>query len=106
MILKNKDVSARELGGGVKRKVLAHEDELMCVEVSFDAGGIGASHTHPHVQVSYVESGKFEVTVGSETKTLEKGDSFSVPSNIPHGVVCLQDGKLLDFFTPMRKDFL
>ena len=106
MILRNDEAKKIDLGGGVERKVLAHEEELMCVEVSFTAGAVGASHTHPHVQATYVESGKFEVTVGDETKVLEKGDSFSVPKNVPHGVVCLENGKLIDFFTPMRKDFL
>ena len=106
MIVKNSNAKFEDVGGGVMRKVLAYEDELMFVEVCFDKGGVGAPHSHPHVQVSYVESGKFEVAIDNNTSTLEKGDSFSVPSGATHGVICLEKGKLLDFFTPMRKDFL
>ena len=106
MIIKNNEVETQELDNGVSRKVLAYENELMCVEVSFDTGGIGDPHSHPHVQASYVESGKFRVTVGNTTEILSKGDSFSVPADVIHGVICLEKGKLIDFFTPMRKDFL
>ena len=106
MFTKNKNIKSIELGGGVSRKILAYEEELMCVEVTFEEGGIGAPHTHPHIQVSYVESGEFKVTVGEKTEILSRGDSFSVPGNVTHGVICLKSGKLLDFFTPMRKDFV
>jgi quercetin dioxygenase-like cupin family protein len=63
-------------------------------------------HQHVHVQISYVESGVFEVEVGGVKKILKKGDTFFAPSNIWHGVVCLEEGVLLDSFSPMRKDFL
>ena len=106
MIIKNVEVKSQDLGNGVSRKILAYENELMCVEVSFDTGGIGDPHSHPHVQSSYVESGKFQVTVGNTTEILAKGDSLSVPPDVIHGVICLEKGKLIDFFTPMRKDFL
>ena len=95
-----------DLGGGNRRRVVLHTDELMVVEFAFDKGGIGAPHSHPHVQASYVAEGKFEVTVGSETAVLSAGDSFIVPSGIVHGVKALEAGRLVDSFTPHRADFL
>ena len=53
-----------DLGGGSWRRVLLHTEELMLVEFGFEAGAIGALHSHPHVQASYVAAGRFEVTVG------------------------------------------
>jgi quercetin dioxygenase-like cupin family protein len=38
--------------------------------------------------------------------TLEQGDTFFVPSNLWHGVVCKQAGVLIDSFSPMRQDFI
>jgi quercetin dioxygenase-like cupin family protein len=106
MFVKNEDVKLTDLGGGVSRKVLAYDEEMMSVEVRFEKGAVGAMHTHPHVQISYVLEGKFEATIGDETVIISKGDTYITPPNVPHGVVCLDAGALLDVFTPMRKDFL
>lgn len=95
-----------DLGGGNRRRVLLHTDELMMVEFAFEKGGIGALHSHPHVQASYVAEGHFEVTVGDLTEVLVAGDSFIAPSNVVHGVKALEEGRLVDSFTPHRADFL
>jgi quercetin dioxygenase-like cupin family protein len=95
-----------DLGGGNRRKVLLHTPELMQVAFSFEAGGIGALHSHPHVQVSYVAEGRFEVTIDGVTETVGKGGSFIVPSGLAHGVKALEAGLLIDSFTPRRDDFL
>jgi len=92
--------------GGSRRRVLVHTDELMMVELTFEEGSVGALHSHPHVQASYVAEGRFEVTVGEETTILSAGDSFVVPSNTVHGVKALESGRLVDSFTPKRADFL
>ena len=106
MFVLNSDVELKELGGGVSRKVLAYSEELMSVEVRFEKGAVGAMHTHPHTQISYVLEGKFEATIDGETMIIAKGDTYVTPPNAPHGVTCLEAGALLDIFTPMRKDFV
>ena len=106
MFVKNSDVNLTELGGGVSRKILAYDKSLMSVEVRFEKGAVGAMHTHPHVQISYVLEGKFEATIGDECKIIEKGDTYITEPDVPHGVVCLEKGALLDIFTPMREDFI
>jgi len=95
-----------DLGQGNRRRVILHTDELMMVEFAFEKGGIGAPHSHPHVQASYVAEGKFEVTVDGHSKILSAGDSFIAPSNVVHGVKALEAGRLIDSFTPHRADFL
>ena len=106
MIVFNKDVTKTELGGGVSRKILAQDAEMMAVEVHFDKGAVGAVHTHPHVQISYVLEGKFEFELDGKKTIIGKGDSYYTHPNVPHGVVCLEAGVLLDVFTPRREDFL
>lgn len=91
---------------GIERKVVAYNDNLMCVEVHFDKDAIGVMHTHPHEQITYVISGKFEFNIDGNIVVLEKGDSAYKQPNIPHGAVCLEAGVLLDIFTPCRKDFI
>ena len=100
------DTKKIELGGGISRRILAHDEAMMAVEVSFDEGAIGAMHSHPHVQISYVLSGEFEANIGGEVKIIREGDTYYTKPDVPHGVVCKKAGKLLDIFTPQREDFL
>lgn len=95
-----------DLGDGIKRKITAYNENLMCVEVHFEEGAIGKMHTHPHEQITYIISGEFEFTIGDKTQLLKAGDTTFKQSDIPHGAVCKKAGVLLDIFTPMRKDFL
>ncbi|GAB5428991.1 MAG: cupin domain-containing protein [Devosia indica] len=95
-----------ELAPGNTRRVLIHTRELMQVEFGFDKGAVGAPHSHPHIQVSYVAEGRFEVTIGGATEVVGQGGSFIVPSGLVHSVVALEKGRLIDVFTPMRQDFV
>ena len=76
MFVFNDDVKLTDLGGGVSRKILSYNDQLMSVEVHFEKGAIGSMHTHPHVQISYVLEGSFEATIGDEKKIINKGDTY------------------------------
>lgn len=106
MFVFNSEIALEDLGDGVSRKVLAYSENIMTVEVHFEKGAIGAMHNHPHEQITYVLSGKFEFTIGDETKIVEAGDTLYKEPEIMHGCVCLEAGVLLDNFTPMRKDFV
>ena len=71
---------------GLRRQILGHGPDLMMVRVEFEPGAVGALHHHPHRQVAYVVSGRFEVTVGEGTMhhrcgreladTLDRGPGF------------------------------
>lgn len=100
------DVNFEETAKGVKRKILAYTDELMIVENSFEKGAVGSLHSHPHTQITYVLEGEFEFEINGTKKIVKKGDSMLKKDGIIHGCVCLEKGKLLDIFTPMRKDFI
>ena len=91
---------------GSSRRVILSLPELMLVEFTFEKNGIGALHSHPHIQSSYVAEGVFEVTIDGVTQTLAKGGAYIVPPNLVHGVKALEAGKLIDSFTPVREDFL
>jgi quercetin dioxygenase-like cupin family protein len=91
---------------GLSRKIGAHNDNLMIVEVHFEAGTTAPLHHHVHEQITYVMSGKFEFTVGDKTYVVGAGDSLYKQPNIEHGATCLEAGTLLDVFTPHREDFL
>ena len=91
---------------GVTRQVLSDAPELMVVRFSFEAGAEGRLHSHPHVQATYVASGRFRFTVAGDTFEVGPGDSFVIPGQAIHGCTCLEPGALIDSFTPRRDDFL
>ena len=105
-ICRNSDALCQNLGGGVVRRILSHTPGMMVVEITFAAGGVGAVHTHPHLQSSYVKSGEFEYTVGEKKVVVREGDSLTFLPDEPHGCVCLKEGVLVDVFSPAREDFL
>ena len=106
VFIENRDIPWQQMGEGVKRKIMAYDDKLMVVRVSFDKGGVGALHQHYHSQITHVESGIFEVEIGDEKKVLTPGDAFYIPPIVMHGAVCLEAGILIDVFSPMREDFI
>lgn len=92
---------------GVTRQVLSDHEALMVVAFRFSKEGAeGKLHNHPHVQSTFVESGRFRFSVDGVETEVGPGDSFVISSNLVHGCVCLEPGTLIDSFTPRRDDFL
>jgi quercetin dioxygenase-like cupin family protein len=100
------EIPWEDVGNGIQRQIYGYDEKIMLVKAKFEKGGVGSLHQHPHVQVTYVESGVFEMTIGDEKKIIRKGDGYYVPPNIIHGCVCLEAGMLVDVFSPHREDFL
>jgi len=106
LFVSNDDLSWEILNDEVKRKIMSYEQSLMVVKVAFEAGGIGPLHQHDHVQITHVETGVFEIEIDGVKNVLKAGDAFHIPSNVSHGAVCLEEGVLIDVFSPMREDFV
>lgn len=90
----------------LRRQIMGFDDKIMLVKVEFKAGGVGQLHQHHHSQVTYVESGEFEMTIGDDVRIIKGGDSYYIPPHVMHGCTCIKDGVLIDVFSPIREDFL
>lgn len=95
-----------DLGDGVSRQIVGYDKDIMLVKVKFTKGAVGVLHRHFHSQSSFVASGSFEVEINGKKEILREGDGFYAAPNETHGVVCLEDGILVDSFAPGRQDFL
>ncbi|MFT4605362.1 MAG: quercetin dioxygenase-like cupin family protein [Rhodothermales bacterium] len=91
---------------GITRTVIAHDETLTLVMVSFDPGAVGSLHHHPQTQASYVLSGTWVVEIAGATRTLRPGDHFFVPSNLEHGATTPDGGTLITTFAPGRPELL
>ena len=101
-----KDMKWEELGGGVSRKFLGYDNQIMMVSVKFEKGALGSPHQHFHTQATYVVSGKFEFEIDGVKQIVEAGDGVYIEPNLLHSAVCLEEGQLIDTFSPVREDFL
>ncbi len=100
------EITPEQAAPGVQRRILAYGADAMCVENTFETGSVGAVHSHPHTQVTYIVSGRYRFTIGEETREVGPGDTLLKENGVPHGCVCLEGGVMLDFFSPMREDFV
>jgi quercetin dioxygenase-like cupin family protein len=91
---------------GLVRRVLAHNDRLMLVEHTMEAGSVFPRHSHPHEQLAYLVSGHIRVMSEGEEFEARGGDSFVIPGGRDHEVVALEHSVALDVFTPYREDYV
>ncbi|MBS0001426.1 MAG: cupin domain-containing protein [Cyclobacteriaceae bacterium] len=91
---------------GIQRKIIGYDERLMLVKVRFDRGTVAPTHHHPHSQAAFIVKGRFEVIIGEEKRILSAGDGFYIPPDTEHSVVALEDGLVIDSFSPSREDFI
>lgn len=103
---KERENEWEEAEEGITRKITGYNSQMMMVKMKFEKGTIGYVHDHFHTQASYVDSGKFKITIHGISEILEKGDTFFVEPSSKHGAECLESGILIDVFNPVREDFL
>lgn len=70
----------------LERLTYPHKGGLLQGDIYIIAPGM-VSETIEHVgeELGYVLEGSLELTLGEQTYVLQPGDSFSFPSNVPHG---------------------
>jgi quercetin dioxygenase-like cupin family protein len=100
-----KDRQPVEMLPGIKRQMLSCGGQAMTVYITVEKGREVPLHTHPHEQIGYLQSGRARFTVGDEARVLEALDGYSIPSNVPHGVVALEDCIFVDVFSPPREEY-
>lgn len=94
-------VDVEDVGLGIKRQILDHNDDIVPVKAIFEKGAEGYQHS----QVAYIESGMFDVTINGVTKRQKAGDCYFVEPHVMLGAICIEAGVLIDMFSPIREDF-
>jgi quercetin dioxygenase-like cupin family protein len=71
------------------------------------AGTALPEHSHPHEQLTVVESGRMRVTVdGGEPFEVGPRQIVHFPSNVPHTVEVIEDCVAFDVFSPVNHDLM
>ena len=99
------DLALRRIWDGVNARVLSGE-RLSFGVVELDPGAVVPEHRHEHEQLGMVIRGSVEFRIGDETRSLDAGGTWTIPSNAPHEVVAGPDGAVvIDVFAPVREDW-
>jgi quercetin dioxygenase-like cupin family protein len=105
MLIHRSSVTPVEMVPGVMRRTLCESERMMLIEVTLNQGAVVPLHTHPHEQIGYLASGRVLFEAGDERRELSAGDSWLVPSNVPHQVTALEPSVAIDVFWPPREEY-
>ena len=90
---------------GVHARVI-HGERITLGVIELDANAVVPEHAHEPEQLGIVLSGSLQFRVGDETRELGPGETWSIPSNVPHEVHVGPNGAVvLDVFAPTRDDW-
>jgi quercetin dioxygenase-like cupin family protein len=99
------DFKSREVFPGVTIRV-ASSERMTYSFLTFSPRAVLKEHKHPHEQFGVVLEGGFELTIGGEKRVVKAGDTYVIPSNVPHSGVALDaPARVLDVFSPPREDY-
>ena len=105
MFINPDNLAGQELCDGVNARVVWGE-KIMLSFVDLAPRSIIPGHSHPHEQMGIVLSGRFELTIGAESRLVKEGDAYLIPSNVEHSVRVLESqARALDVFSPPREDY-
>jgi quercetin dioxygenase-like cupin family protein len=99
------EIASEQMNPLVSRKV-RHTDRLTISRLELKQGAVVPEHHHENEQVSMVESGCLRFILGAEETLVAAGQLFTIPSNVPHSVIALEDSIAVDVFTPRREDWI
>lgn len=74
--------------------------------LDYETGASVPDHNHPHEQVSYIQSGRVEVTAGARKYVVGAGQTIIVPPYVRHSFRALEPTVNIDFHAPIREDWI
>ncbi|HKB57851.1 MAG TPA: cupin domain-containing protein [Lacunisphaera sp.] len=95
----------KEIFSGTIHGYYAHLEKMTVGEVLLQANTVVPLHEHPHEQATYVIEGRFEFTIGAETRIIGPGMAALIPGGVMHGGKTLTACRVIDIFVPVREDY-
>lgn len=100
------DQPQQQVFDGVSIRTIQGEN-LMLSYVHLQPHSTVAEHSHHHEQMGMVLEGSFELTIDGESRTLNKGDTYLIPSHVKHSAKANDKSAIaLDIFSPPREDYI
>jgi quercetin dioxygenase-like cupin family protein len=99
------EIKPHVLRDGVLARAVTGERMTLAV-VDLEPNTTVPEHKHDNEQLGFVISGSITMRVGSEKRELHAGETYSIPSDVPHEATAGSDGAtVVDAFAPLRADW-
>ncbi len=98
-------VTEEQITDKIARRVISGNQGTL-VYWRMKAGAHATAHQHPQEQFVWVISGSIRFRIGAEVRTVEPGDIAVIPGGVEHEAFFPEDTEVIDFFAPVREDFL
>ena len=99
------DMEKEVLSPTIARKIISG-DKAMVAQVFLAKGAIVPEHHHESEQITFIMQGALMFQIGGKEIVVRKGEVLTIPSNVPHRAIALEDTLDLDIFAPIRIDWL
>ena len=99
------DMEKEAMSEVISRRIIAGE-KAMVAQVFLAKGAVVPEHSHESEQITYILEGALKFQIEAKEIVVRKGEVLSIPSNVPHRAVALEDTLDLDIFSPIRVDWL
>ena len=102
------DMPKETLNELLDRRLITGE-RMMLAHVYLKKGCLVPRHSHENEQITYVLSGALHFWLGEDEKeetVIRAGEVLTIPSNLPHKALALEDTLDVDIFCPPRQDWL
>jgi quercetin dioxygenase-like cupin family protein len=102
------DMPKESLNPLLDRRLITGE-RMMLAHVYLKKGCVVPRHSHENEQLTYVLEGALHFWLGedeSEEVIVRAGEVLTIPSNLPHKALALEDTLDVDVFSPPRQDWL
>ena len=99
------DIEHEQLSPEIARRVL-HGDGLTVARIYLKKGAIVPLHSHVNEQLSCVVEGRLRFDFEDRQQVVAAGEMMQISPNEPHLVEALEDSVAIDFFQPVREDWL
>ena len=74
--------------------------------VDLEPGVALPEHHHENEQLGFIIRGSMTMTIGGQKRELRAGDTYTIPSDVPHDAVAGPHGAtVVDSFAPGRADW-
>ncbi len=78
-----RELPLRRIWDGINARLVSGE-RLSLGVVELDPGAVVQEHRHEHEQLGMVIRGAIRFRIGEETRELGPGETWTIPSNVPH----------------------
>jgi quercetin dioxygenase-like cupin family protein len=102
------DIPKEKLNEQLDRRLITG-NRMMLAHVYLKKGCLVPRHFHENEQITYVLEGALHFWLGEDEKeevVVRAGEVLTIPSNLPHKALALEDTLDVDVFSPPRQDWL